>query len=501
MKAAGGLVPSLGPAQAAALAERALDSGTEERAVGSVADAARRAGGDARLWQWTGLLHRALDQHRDALAAFDRAARLAPGDARIAHGRAQVMLEAGLPALDAFRVALRLAPGEPGLLLGLAAARLAAGEGDRAVAELRAALGGRPDWVAGHETVARLSWMLGDRDGFTASYEAALAARPELAPVWQALVIALTHAERWEAVLDACARARAAVGAQTFIAANEAIARSELRELQAADALFAELADVEDMGLAVHHVRHLLRSKRVADALPLVERRLGQPGDVLMWPYASAAWRLAGDPRADWLDRQRGLVSVFDLSDRLPPLDRLADVLRGLHRAKSQHLDQSVRGGTQTDGALFSRIEPEIQAVRAAVASAVAAHVARLPAPDANHPTLRVPRDRPLRFAGSWSVRLSGAGHHANHVHPMGWISSALYVALPETLGDAGSQAGWLTLGAPQAELGLDLAPFRTIEPQPGRLVLFPGTMWHGTVPFPAGERLTVAFDIANPAP
>ena len=39
----------------------------------------------------------------------------------------------------------------------------------------------------------------------------------------------------------------------------------------------------------------------------------------------------------------------------------------------------------------------------------------------------------------------------------------------------------------------------RYVEPRPGRLVLFPSWMWHGTVPFGAGERLTVAFDVAPP--
>jgi hypothetical protein len=78
----------------------------------------------------------------------------------------------------------------------------------------------------------------------------------------------------------------------------------------------------------------------------------------------------------------------------------------------------------------------------------------------------------------------------------MGWFSSALYVALPEA---GEGDAGWLTLGAPQKELGLDVAPFRKIEPKPGRLVLFPSTMWHGTVPFAEGERLTIAFDVAPP--
>ncbi|MFV1152036.1 putative 2OG-Fe(II) oxygenase, partial [Klebsiella pneumoniae] len=67
----------------------------------------------------------------------------------------------------------------------------------------------------------------------------------------------------------------------------------------------------------------------------------------------------------------------------------------------------------------------------------------------------------------------------------------------PEERG--GGEAGWLTLGEPQAELGVDLGPFRTVEPIPGRLVLFPSTMWHGTRPIAGGERLTVAFDVAPP--
>ena len=35
------------------------------------------------------------------------------------------------------------------------------------------------------------------------------------------------------------------------------------------------------------------------------------------------------------------------------------------------------------------------------------------------------------------------------------------------------------------------------VRPEPGRLVLFPSYMWHGTAPFSGDEdRLTVAFDI-----
>jgi hypothetical protein len=36
----------------------------------------------------------------------------------------------------------------------------------------------------------------------------------------------------------------------------------------------------------------------------------------------------------------------------------------------------------------------------------------------------------------------------------------------------------------------------RAVQPVPGRLVLFPSYMWHGTIPFHAATaRTTIAFD------
>ena len=69
---------------------------------------------------------------------------------------------------------------------------------------------------------------------------------------------------------------------------------------------------------------------------------------------------------------------------------------------------------------------------------------------------------------------------------------------MPDTLGagEAG-QDGWLALGEPPREFRLDWSPLRLIEPTKCRLALFPSWTWHGTRPFSAGERLTVAFDAA----
>jgi hypothetical protein len=123
-------------------------------------------------------------------------------------------------------------------------------------------------------------------------------------------------------------------------------------------------------------------------------------------------------------------------------------------------------------------------------------YVERLP-DDASHPFLRRKSAR-TRFSGSWSVRLESAGHHINHFHQEGWISSAFYVSLPPSVAQPreGSTEGFIQFGEPPAELELGLAPRRVLQPRVGRLVLFPSYLWHGTVPYEdRAPRLTVAFD------
>jgi len=71
------------PEALAALAERALETAEEERAIPLLRAAAERHR-SALLWQWTGLLERAIDEHERAVHAFGEAARLAPDDAKIA---------------------------------------------------------------------------------------------------------------------------------------------------------------------------------------------------------------------------------------------------------------------------------------------------------------------------------------------------------------------------------------------------------------------------------
>lgn len=453
---------------------------------------------DPRLWQALGLAARACGESRTALDAFTRAARLAPADPLIAHSLARSALEAGKPSAHLFEQAFQLAPSDGTILTGRLAARVQEGEAERGARELVDLLRRNPLWIDGHLALARLLGQLGHDPGRMLGE--ALQAQRTAPDLHRTLIQIRLEAGELAGASRALSDARTALGDEPWLLPLEAHICSEEGNIDAADRLFAALGTPGDTPTIGLLARHLVRAGRADAVVKLLEPRIGTDQQHHLWPYLSLAWRLTGSARWHWLEGDPRLVSVIDLADRIGDLAGLAEHLRRLHFAIAPPLDQSVRGGTQTDGNLLLRDEPPLQALRAAILAAVAEHVAQLPPPQPQHPTL-IARRAPVRISGSWSVRLEGEGFHTDHVHSHGWISSAFYVALPDSLGSPdgpNGTAGWLTLGESR-ELVPALEPVQMVEPKLGRLVLFPSTMWHGTRPFPDGERMTVAFDIAYP--
>ncbi len=451
---------------------------------------------DARFEQLLGLAHRGLLDSADAHAAFARAAQQLPQDPLIAHSVARAALEAGWSSTALFDQARLLAPSDGAVAIGRAAAQLAEGRGAAALTELGALLERTPEWIEGHRTYAQIAAIIDPGGDSCASLRSALTHEPRQAALWFTLIQQRLGAYRYDLALEAIAEARAALGPGEALTRMEAVALGEAGEAEAALALLAPLALPEDGDGTIPILRNLIRSGRYRDAQALAERNYIEPDLPAIWPYRALLWRLTCDARWDRLEGDERLVRTYDLPLDTESLEHLGSCLRGLHQGSGAPLDQSVRGGTQTDGNLFARAEPEIRALRRMIDEALAEHVAQLPPIDPAHPTLGVPRGA-IRYAGAWSVRLRGAGYHHDHVHTHGWLSSALYVDLPDSLGDS-DEAGWLTLGENRRLLP-EFAAFRTVEPVRGRLVIFPSTMWHGTRPFGSGERLTVAFDVARP--
>lgn len=480
----------------------AIGGGREETAIERLEAFVRQSPNNPLMWQVLALLHRAAQNSRAAINAFDRAAAMAPTDAKIVHGLAQVSYEGGLPSVALFQRALALAPANLEIVQGLIGATLADLGPQEALAFAETVVRARPLWLAGHWALSRLRFANGQKDRATESIEQALATRPAQPQLlWNHWLFTLMKGEQFAAALNLLPQARNALGRLPYLDLLEAYLLSETGSQDSADILYRRSeSPPPDVGFAIHRIRHELRMGRPAAAAEQAGAWLGSSEEQHVYPYLSIAWRLLGDPRWEALEKRDGLVATYDLRAGIADFDRLVGLVRSMHNQKGQPLEQSLRGGTQTDAPLLLRIDPEIEELKQAILKAARHHISNLPDPVADHPQLSWARDFPPRVAASWSVRFRGSGHHAGHVHPAGWFSSALYLEVPETLGKEDGGDGWLMLGQPHELLNIALPPIRKVRPEPGHLTLFPSTMWHGTNPFTSGERLTIAFDLALPS-
>jgi hypothetical protein len=73
------------------------------------------------------------------------------------------------------------------------------------------------------------------------------------------------------------------------------------------------------------------------------------------------------------------------------------------------------------------------------------------------------------------------------------------YVSIPgEIVTASDGREGWLELGTPPSPFcDSGEYPTQSIQPQAGRMILFPSFVWHRTMPYQSSEqRICIAFDV-----
>ena len=374
---------------------------------------------------------------------------------------------------------------------------------EEAVEAYRAAIARNPIELNAHRDLNRLLYRLERDEEFLRSYDDAAVIYPEIGQLYLGKANFLLHTARYEEARENYARAEAMLPHDIMPRDGLALTLTRLGRFDEAIAAHESAVTLEpDNAHAwVNFSETLIRAGDAKKGLPAAERAMAiAPDD----QHALAMWGLAlrtlGDTRDEWLNDYEHFVQVFELD----PPEGYSDMesfnrdlnarLDLLHRDNREFLEQTLRGGTQTLGDIFGAGHDLVERLRARVDEAVAAYIARMKE-DAEHPLWRR-RHTQFRYAGSWSSRLRDCGFHTNHVHPKGWISSAYYVAVPDTVENVAEKQGWIKFGEPAFNAKFREPVRCAIKPVPGTLVLFPSYMWHGTVPFHSAEaRTTIAFD------
>ena len=441
------------------------------------------------------LVCRDVQDMEGAYAHASAAANLAPEHPDILFAAAQFAFETWRPAQELFEQAQQLAPEDLSLKKNLALACASEGQADRAIRILETALQSHSDWLEGHQQLVSIKVMTGDADPFDSLASSCQSEPGDLKRqlVWFYL---LAQAKEWDDAGKVLHGLPENLRNEKPFLLSSAYYRAETGGELTEDELTGTLSQLKDPGFDVCRTRYLLRTGQPERAMEVAAEHMRGVNSRLFWPYLALCWRLTSDPRAYWLEAGGDFVSVVDLNLKPDFLSELACVLRGLHTYEKPYLEQSVRGGTQTNRNLFFNPDPHIQTVRRAATEAVGDYKSDLTFRDDDHPLLsNVPEQ--TRFSGAWSVALAEQGYHSIHTHVLGWLSSALYISLPSKEDLGAFPAGQLSVGDAPPELGLDLEAYKVVEPKAGQLVLFPSYTWHGTTPFESGERLTIAFDVS----
>lgn len=444
----------------------------------------------------------------DAIAVYRQALAVAPATGVAEHNLAAALGDAGAAAeaVSWCEAAIRRGLSAPETWLVLARAELACGRFDSAERAFRKVIQLRPAMVEAHYERAQLTWMrTGDQALALRGIDAAIRKLPTEPALRLVRARVLQYAgdeegalaeleralERWPG--DVALRIEAAYLGVLTQRATPAITHA----MQALEHSPGHATAMLVLAYAFLAAGDPVRAVELADHLA---RR--HPLDQEVLAVRATGWRLLGDERYEQFYDFDALVRPYEIatphgwSSLSGYLDDLSAAMQRLHPYQSHPFGQSVRHGSQVSN-VTRYDDPAVRAFPDAVAPIIDAHLEHM---GMGEDPLRSRNCGGWQFQGIWSVRLSGGGFHASHVHPQGWISSACYIALPPAMGSAGEnreRAGWLQFGAPGTPTQPVLDAQHFVAPVPGRLVLFPSYMWHGTVPFDAEHpRITIAFDV-----
>ncbi len=176
-----------------------------------------------------------------------------------------------------------------------------------------------------------------------------------------------------------------------------------------------------------------------------------------------------------------------------------------LHDIENTNIAERVQGmlhnGRQSAGNLFKRPETSFRTLAELIKQEFVNYKNKFA--DANcELILSFPTE--LEFTSSWYVRMRQGGHLSPHIHEIGWISGAVYLAMPTPRDN--SIEGAFEYGTHGDDYPIKLNtqsgenryfPTAHIMPKVGDVVLFPSSLFHRTIPFNANEeRICIAFDL-----
>ncbi|MDC0126890.1 tetratricopeptide repeat protein [Methylophilaceae bacterium] len=160
-----------------------------------------------------------------------------------------------------------------------------------------------------------------------------------------------------------------------------------------------------------------------------------------------------------------------------------------------QRKQSRLTSGIQSSGNLFKRKESSFKKLNIALKQLINGYFLSHQNED-NEFIHSFPKE--IDFSSAWYVKMQTGGHLSSHIHEDGWISGAVYLAIPKDSGPDG-QEGAIELSSDGDEYPRlhDAFEKKVILPNIGDVIFFPSSVFHRTISFNSKEeRICIAFDV-----
>lgn len=219
------------------------------------------------------------------------------------------------------------------------------------------------------------------------------------------------------------------------------------------------------------------------------------PSDISLLSLESLIYKITNE----CLSNPEGFNDSLIKESRINPKNslfnnrELLSSLTSIHTSTTPPVDQTLINGIQTPGNLLAFSNklkiPFFQVIEPFIRDYIQKNRNKI---------LSIPSETSTNYkiVGAWSVFLKGGGYHTMHIHPEGNLSAVYYISLPEEMGNEQNKEGWIHFGKPNFSHP-QLPTTKYVQPEIGKLIIFPSYFWHGTIPFESQtQRATIAFDI-----
>ena len=446
------------------------------------------------------LVHFAKQQIEEAVVLWQRALELSPDhlETLVYLGSALRSLGNNSAAVGYYERALTLQPAMPDIYYNLGNIQHDLGDWEKAASCYQKALSLRPEFALAAYNLGNICRDQGRLDEAIQCYRHALAHDPEHAASYNNLGNALKHRGELEQAIPCYEKALHYQPDYPDALYNLGNAFYEMQDFSSAIPWF-DKAGIRDAA-----PRALYCAYKIGQ-FDDFRARLGQHLQVAQH-YSPQVATLVAHHAVNFgtQNNYRFCPQPFDFvyHESMPELTGPDSALRQalLNDIANSAIDEREQGrlhnGVQSSGNLFYRGEASFSALAELVRGHFARYLERFG--DADCELLRAfPQAR--EFESSWYIRMRQGGHLTSHIHESGWISGALYLAVPTRATDSDEGCFELSLHGddyPVVE-GAGEFPSRVLPLTVGDIVLFPANLFHRTVPFQADEeRVCIAFDL-----